>query len=79
MSDKKESCYAKWSGDIKGWVSYCPELDLISQGTTEAQALASLSDTITLWALTCYEKGTLLRNMETRLECAKKAKASSRA
>lgn len=44
----------------KKWVlASCPVLDLHSQGETEAQAKKNLRDTISLFLISCFERGTL--------------------
>lgn len=41
------------------FVSCCPVLDLYSQGTTEAEARHNIAETIRLFLISCFERGTL--------------------
>lgn len=44
----------------KNWfVSYCPILDVCSQGETKEKALKNLSEALRLFLVSCYERGTL--------------------
>ncbi len=44
-------------GDV--CVAWCPELDVASQGSDEADALEMLNDAVSLFLATCHEMGTL--------------------
>lgn len=44
-------------GDI--FISYCPVLDLFSQGDTEEEAWKNIGEAIKLFVTTCFERGTL--------------------
>lgn len=37
----------------------CPSLDVHSQGTTEAEAKKNLTEAVSLFFISCYERGTL--------------------
>lgn len=41
------------------YVSYCPALDVASQGDTEEEAKRNLIEALTLFITGCYEMGTL--------------------
>ena len=41
------------------WVSFCPVLDVFSQGSTEEEAKANLEEAVKLFLISCYERGTL--------------------
>ncbi len=41
------------------FVSYCPVLDVHSQGETEEKALDNLVEAISLFLVSCFERGTL--------------------
>ena len=41
------------------YVSYCPLIDLYSQGETKNIAIKNLADAISLFLLSCIERGTL--------------------
>lgn len=43
----------------KAYISYCPSLDLYSQGTTKTRALEAIQDTIESWINICSKHGTL--------------------
>lgn len=45
--------------DQVGHVSYCPPLDIYSQGPTRETALENLVEAIQLFFESCYERGTL--------------------
>lgn len=44
---------AKWV------VASCPDLDVHSQGTTEEEAKKNLAEAISLFFISCFERGTL--------------------
>jgi predicted RNase H-like HicB family nuclease len=41
------------------WVSWCPELDLFSQGETLDRAFDALKETVRSWITHCYKQGIL--------------------
>ncbi len=43
----------------KWFVASCPVFDVVSQGETEEQAKKNLSEALTLFFLSCHERGTL--------------------
>ena len=51
-------------GDV--YVSYCPALDVYSQGDTEEEASANLIEALQLFVQSCYERGTLDAVMKER-------------
>ena len=51
-------------GDV--YVSYCPALDLYSQGDTEEEASANLIEALQLFIQSCVERGTLDAVMKER-------------
>lgn len=44
-------------GDL--WISACPCIDVVSQGTTQAEARKNLQEAIQLFFISCYERGVL--------------------
>ena len=54
----------KTEGDVH--VSYCPALDVYSQGDTEDEASANLIEALQLFVQSCYERGTLDAVMNER-------------
>ena len=54
----------KTEGDVH--VSYCPALDVYSQGDTEDEASANLIEALQLFVQSCYERGTLDAVMKER-------------
>jgi predicted RNase H-like HicB family nuclease len=43
----------------KIFVSYCPALDVCSQGNTAEEARTNLIEAVKLFIVTCFERGTL--------------------
>jgi len=43
----------------KIWISSCPCLDVVSQGTTQQKAKKNLEEAIQLFLVSCYERGVL--------------------
>jgi predicted RNase H-like HicB family nuclease len=43
----------------KWFISWCPVLDVYSQGATRERAVENIIDAIQLFVLSCYERGTL--------------------
>ncbi len=41
------------------WISSCPGLDVVSQGTTEEEARKNLAEALRLFITTCFQRGTL--------------------
>ena len=41
------------------YVSYCPVLDVYSQGYTEEEAVKNLHEALSLFLLNCFERGVL--------------------
>lgn len=41
------------------WISYCPLLEIRSQGRTEQEARAALEDAVKLFLVTCLQRGIL--------------------
>jgi hypothetical protein len=41
------------------WVSWCPALDVRSQGTTEQRAREAIEDALGMYLRYCYQKGIL--------------------
>ncbi len=63
-------------GDI--YVSFCPDLDIASQGATEEEAEKNLIEAITGFIQTCFEMGTLhqvLTECGFKDECSPKKKS----
>ena len=54
----------KEEGDM--YVSYCPALDVYSQGDSEDEASANLIEALQLFLQSCYERGTLDAVMKER-------------
>ena len=54
----------KKEGDV--YVSYCPALDVYSQGDSEDEASANLIEALQLFVRSCYERGTLDAVMRER-------------
>ena len=48
------------------YVSYCPALDVYSQGESEDEASANLIEALQLFVQSCYERGTLGAVMRER-------------
>lgn len=48
------------------YVSYCPALDLYSQGATVKEARANIAEAVQLFIESCFERGTL---RDVLLEC----------
>ena len=46
-----------------GYVSYCPALDIVSQGETFAEAKANIKEAVGLLVETCFERGTLAKRL----------------
>ena len=55
----KYNAYLRRSDATGLFVSWCPLLDLKSQGTTVEQAKASLNDSVRLFVRHCYQRGIL--------------------
>ena len=47
--------------DDVGYVAGCPSLDVFSQGTTEEAAVENLNEALSLFMLSCFERGTLVQ------------------
>ena len=45
--------------DDKWFIASCPVLDVCSQGKTEKKATQNLTDALTLFLMSCFERGTL--------------------
>ena len=45
--------------DEPGYVSYCPPLDVFSQGKTKKEAKENLIEAMQLFIESCFERGTL--------------------
>jgi predicted RNase H-like HicB family nuclease len=41
------------------YVSFCPALDIASQGDTKQKAKSNLIEALSLFLISCYERGTL--------------------
>ncbi|MGD9973666.1 MAG: type II toxin-antitoxin system HicB family antitoxin [Desulfatirhabdiaceae bacterium] len=41
------------------WIASCPILDVITQGETEEKAKQNLNDALSLFLVSCFERGTL--------------------
>ena len=50
---------AKITKKKKWFLASCPVLDIHSQGETEEQAKKNLTDALTLFFISCYERNTL--------------------
>ena len=48
----------------KFFVSFCPVLDVYTQGPTQAKAISNLSEALQLFLVNCYERGTLGKVLE---------------
>lgn len=46
-----------------GYVSYCPALDIVSQGETVREARANIKEAIELLLETCFARGTLAKRL----------------
>lgn len=51
--------YAKIKREGKYFVSCCPQLDVWSQGDTEEDAKNMLAEAVSLFLVSCFERGTL--------------------
>lgn len=51
----------RWDNTLGIFVSWCPALDLYSQGTSRKSAHEAMEDTIELMMETCYNLGTLVQ------------------
>lgn len=47
----------KKDGDF--YVSYCPPLDIYSQGHTKEEAFKNIKEAVNLFIVSCFERGTL--------------------
>ena len=45
--------------DQVGYVSHCPPLDVWSQGDTKAEARKNIREAVSLFVVSCIERGTL--------------------
>jgi len=45
--------------DAATWIAWCPPLDLLSQGKTKTEAVASLREAVDLWFESCVQRGVL--------------------
>jgi len=45
--------------DQVGYVSHCPPLDVWSQGNTKAEARKNIREAVSLFVVSCIERGTL--------------------
>ncbi len=61
--------------DEVGCISYCPALDVRSQGDTEQEALDNLSEALRLFILSYFERGRLERVLKDRGFEARDARA----
>jgi predicted RNase H-like HicB family nuclease len=41
------------------WIASCPILDVVTQGETEEKAKQNLNDALSLFLVSCFERGTL--------------------
>ena len=58
----------------KNWIlSYCPILDIYSQGSTEKKAKENLGEAILAFFISCFERGTLDKALK---ECGFKLEKS---
>lgn len=48
----------------KWYLSSCPILDVHSQGTTREEAIDNLKEALSLFLMTCFERGTLDKVMK---------------
>ena len=48
-----------YDDEIDEYVSYCPALELYSQGSTQDGAISGIQEAITMFLWNCYERGTL--------------------
>lgn len=56
----KLSAFLRPAKDVEGlYVSFCPKLDMYSQGRTQEEAKQAIESAIGLWVQTCYERGVL--------------------
>src|SRR5690349_13898339 len=54
----------RYDSDAEVYVSSCPELGLVSQGTTEEEAERAIQSAINLFVITCYELDILRSTMQ---------------
>lgn len=54
----------KKDSEIGMYVSCCPVLDVFSQGETIPKALENLQEAVSLFLLTCVEKGSLVKVLQ---------------
>ena len=50
--------------DKVGYVSYCPALDIYSQGESEEEAIAMLAEAIEMFIKSCFDRGVLFQVLE---------------
>ncbi|HUG43818.1 MAG TPA: hypothetical protein VMN76_06205 [Acidobacteriota bacterium] len=63
------------------WVAYCPSLEVASQGRTKAESKKNLIEAISLFFVSCYERGTLneaLKELGFRPSVARKPVSEKR-
>jgi hypothetical protein len=58
--------YVKLSDATGLYVSWCPLLDIKSQGTTQEQARAALDDSVKLFVMHCFRRGILEQVLKSR-------------
>ncbi|HEY3129585.1 MAG TPA: hypothetical protein VGL91_09005 [Acidobacteriota bacterium] len=56
----------RFDKEIAVHVSYCPALDIFSQGNTQDEAKQALQSAVQMFVMRCYEKGTLLTVLKDR-------------
>jgi hypothetical protein len=57
--------YVKHSDATGLFLSWCPMLEIKSQGTTAAQARAALDDSVRLFVVHCFRRGILESTLST--------------
>ena len=50
--------------DKVGYVSYCPALDIYSQGESEEEAISMLAEAIEMFIKSCFDRGVLFQVLE---------------
>lgn len=58
--------YLKLSDATGLYVSFCPMLDIMSQGRTQEEARASLDDAVRLFVTHCFRRGILEQALKRR-------------
>lgn len=66
----------RYDEQAKSFVSYCPVLDLYSQGKTRERAMTALCDTIVGWVIVSQMEGILSEALNVRIREGEKMQES---